>query len=90
MSSLAHEGEIRKHNQYPNDQRDTSKLMTTTALLLDGRASHRAVGAKNATVARLGFEQYLTVRALVKILARVRRHGLFALLSTTRAGENGL
>jgi hypothetical protein len=65
-------------------------LMTAAALLLHGRASHRAVRAKNAAVPRLRFKQCFTARALVKILARVCRHDFFALLPTIRASEHGL
>ena len=64
--------------------------MTATALLLNGRASHRAIRAKYAAVARLGFEQCPAVRALVEILARVRWHDFFALLPAPRADEHGL
>src|SRR5882757_5377131 len=64
--------------------------MTATALLLDGRASHRAIGAEDAAVARLRLKQCLAVRALVEILTRVRRHDFFPRLSAARAGEYGL
>jgi hypothetical protein len=63
--------------------------MTAAALLLDGRASHRAVRAKNAAVPCLGFKQRFTARAFVKILARVGRHDFFALLPAIRASEHG-
>jgi len=65
-------------------------LMTAVAPLLDGRTSHGAIRAKNATITRLRLKQCLTVRALVEILARVRWHDLFTLLSAIRAGEHGL
>jgi hypothetical protein len=64
--------------------------MTAAALRLDGRTSHRAVRAKNAAVPRLRFKQCFTARALVKILARVRRHDFFTLLPANRASEHGL
>ena len=62
-------------------------LMTAGALLLDGRASHRAVRAKYAAITCLRFKQSAAVRALVKVLARIRRHDFFALLPAARAGE---
>src|ERR1700675_1347230 len=65
-------------------------LVPAAALFWDGWAPHRAVRAKNAAVARLRLKQCLTARALVEILARVRRHDLFALLTAIRAGEHGL
>src|SRR6266403_3501315 len=67
---------------------NTSELMTAAALLLDGRASHRAVRAKNATVAGLRLKQRFAARTLVKILARISRHDFFSLLSAIRAGEH--
>jgi hypothetical protein len=64
--------------------------VTAAALLLDGRARHRTIGAKNAAVARLGFKQCLAIPALVEILARVCRHDFFVLLPAARARKNGL
>ena len=64
--------------------------MTAAALLLDRWTGHRSVGTEHAAVARLGFEQGLAARALIKVLARVRRHALLSLLPANRAGEYGL
>jgi hypothetical protein len=68
---------------------DPYELMTAAALLLDRWAGHRSVRAEYAAVARLGFKQCLTACALVKILARVRRHDFLPLLPAIRAGEHG-
>jgi hypothetical protein len=63
--------------------------MAAAALLLDRWARHRTVRAEDAAVARLGFKQCLTACALVKILARVRRHDFLARVPAIRAGEHG-
>ena len=65
-------------------------LVTAASLLLDGRARHRTIGAKNAAVAHLGFKQCLAIPTLVEILARVCRHDFFVPLPAARARKNGL
>jgi hypothetical protein len=82
---LAHKRSFRD-----GQEKITIELMTAAALLLDGWAGHRAIGAKNAAIAGLWFQQRFTPRALVKILAGVRWHDLLPLLPADRAGKHGL
>jgi hypothetical protein len=72
-----------------DDLAEIRRTMTAAALLLDRWAGHRAIGAKNAAIAGLWLKQRFTARALVKILASVRRHDLLPRLSAARAGKHG-
>ena len=66
------------------------KLMAAAALLLNGRAGHRSVGTKHAAIASLRLQQRFAVGALVKILARIRRHDFRPVVATAWACQHGL
>ena len=62
--------------------------MAATALLLDGWTRNGAVGTEYAAVAGLGPQQRFAAGAFVIKLARIDGHGLLALLTAVRAGDD--
>ena len=59
------------------------------ALRLDGRAGHRAVGAEDAAVVRLGAQHRAAAAALVKDPAGVLRHDFRFCGRAMRTGDAG-
>lgn len=60
----------------------------TTALgLLNWRALYCTIGAKHAAVPFLWLQERLTILTFIKILARVRGHVLFLLMTTVGASD---
>jgi hypothetical protein len=64
--------------------------MTATALFLDGRTHHRAVGTEYTAIPGLGPKQGFTAGALVKELAGIGRHRLLLLAAALRTGDDRL
>lgn len=61
-----------------------------SALLLNRRTGYGGVGAIHAAIAFLGLEHLMAVRALIKPLARIRRHGFGLAEAAMRAGDGGV
>lgn len=80
--SRCFQGRLLSLTRKPPAVRRRLHLSATLAVLLGRRTRHRAKRAKNATVARFGFEADATALAVVKELAGVGRHRLCGGVST--------
>jgi hypothetical protein len=63
-------------------------LVAAAALLLDGWARDRAVGAENTAISGFRSQQSFAAGALVEKLAGIRRHRFLALLAAIRARDD--
>jgi len=59
-------------------------------MLLNWRATYRAVGAEDAAVAGLGTQHRSAVAAFIEELAGIRGHGFLLGETAIRAGQHGL